>query len=148
MRSDTVIVPQDFGAPMTQQDSPPHQRFGPRGHTVPPWPRPEVDGPGLTVHEQVQSTPEFAQLRGRVRGFAFPVTAAFLLWYLAYVLLASYARDLMATPVFGAVNLGLVIGLLQFVSTFVIAMVTVRHARRRIDPVADRIRVRLEGGGR
>jgi uncharacterized membrane protein (DUF485 family) len=96
----------------------------------------------------VQATPEFAQLRRRVRGFAFPVTAAFLLWYLAYVLLASYARDLMATPLLGAINLGLVIGLLQFVSTFVIAMVSVRHARRRIDPLADRIRDRVEGGGR
>ena len=134
---------------MTQQDSPPQQRFGPRGHTaLPPWQRAAPDGPGLTVHEQVQATPEFVQLRGRVRGFAFPVTAAFLLWYLAYVLLASYARDLMATPLLGAVNLGLVIGLLQFVSTFVIAMVSVRHARRRIDPLADRIRVRVEGGGR
>ncbi len=134
---------------MTQQDSPPQQRFGPRGHiAAPPWQRPEIDGPGLTVHEQVQATPEFAELRQRARGFAFPVAAAFLLWYLAYVLLASYARDLMATPLLGAVNLGLVIGLLQFVSTFVIAMVTVRHARRRIDPLADRIRTGVEGGGR
>ncbi len=134
---------------MIQQDSPPPQRFGPQGHTAPPpWQRPETDGPGLTAHEQVQAPPEFAQLRWRVRAFAFPVTAAFLLWYFAYVLLASYARDLMATPVFGAVNLGLVIGLLQFVSTFVIAMVTVRHARRRIDPLADRIRTGVEGGGR
>jgi uncharacterized membrane protein (DUF485 family) len=132
---------------MIEQDSPPQQWFGPRGHTAPtPWP--EIDGPGLTVHEQVQATPEFAQLRRRVRGFAVPVAAAFLLWYLAYVLLASYARDLMATPLLGAVNLGLVIGLLQFVSTFVIAIVSVRHSRRRIDPLADRIRVRVEGGDR
>lgn len=134
---------------MNQQDSPPQQRFGPRGHTAPPpGQRPEIDGPGLTVHEQVQATPEFVQLRQRARGFAFPVAAAFLLWYLAYVLLASYARDLMATPLLGAVNLGLVIGLLQFVSTFVIAIVSVRHARRRIDPLADRIRVRVESGDR
>jgi uncharacterized membrane protein (DUF485 family) len=133
---------------MTQQYLPPQQRYGPQGYTAPPWPRVEPDGPGQTPHEQVQATAEFVQLRRRVRGFAFPVTAAFLLWYLAYVLLASYARDLMATPLLGAVNLGLVIGLLQFVSTFVIAMISVRHARRRIDPLADRIRVRVEGGGR
>jgi len=131
---------------MTQQDSPPQQRFGPRGHTAPPpWQRPEINAPRGTVHQQVRATPEFAQLRRRTRGFAFPVTVAFLLWYLVYVLLASYARDFMATPVLGAVNLGLVIGLLQFVTTFVIATVSVRHARRRIDPLADQIRVRLEG---
>jgi uncharacterized membrane protein (DUF485 family) len=145
MRSDIVIVPQDFGAPMTEQDSPPQQRFGPRGHTAPPWQRPAINAPKGTVHEQVRATPEFAQLRRRTRGFAFPVTVAFLLWYLVYVLMASYARDFMATPVLGAVNLGLVIGLLQFVTTFVIATVSVRHARRRIDPLADQIRVRLEG---
>ena len=109
-----------------------------------PWRPGAPEGPGRTVSEQVQATPEFAQLRRRVRGFAFPVTAAFLLWYLAFVLLASYARDLMATPLLGAINLGLVIGLLQFVSTFLVAILTVRHARRRIDPLADSIRVRIE----
>ena len=134
---------------MTHQYELPQRPYGTFGHTaLPPCQQAEPVGPGRTVHEQVQATPEFAQLRRRARGFAFPVTATFLLWYLAYVLLASYARDLMATPVLGAVNLGLVIGLLQFVSTFVIALVSVRHARRRIDPLADRIRVRLEGHGR
>jgi len=131
---------------MTQQHSPPHHTHGLRERTSAlAGQRVAPDRPERTIHEQVQATPEFAQLRRRTRGFAFPVTAAFLLWYLVYVLLASYARDFMATPVLGAVNLGLVIGLLQFVTTFVIAMVSVRHARRRIDPLADQIRVRLEG---
>ena len=97
-----------------------------------------------TLHERVQAEPEFATLRRRMRGFTFPAAAGFLLWYLAYVLLASYARDLMATPVLGRINLGLLIGLAQFASTFAITMLYVRFADRRLDPLAAQIRRRIE----
>lgn len=99
-----------------------------------------------TVHEQVQGTPEFVELRKRQRRFVFPLTAAFLLWYLTYVLLACYARDVMAVPVADGINLGLVIGLLQFVSTFAISTAYVVYARRRLDPLAARLRERVESG--
>ena len=68
------------------------------------------------------------------------MTAAFLLWYLAFVLLASYARELMATPVSGVITVGLLVGLAQFVSTFALTAAYVRFARRRIDPLAAQIR--------
>jgi uncharacterized membrane protein (DUF485 family) len=99
-----------------------------------------------TLHERVQTGPEFRALRRRMRGFAFPMAAAFLLWYLAFVLLASYARDLMATPVLGAINLGLVIGLAQFATTFALTAGYVRYARRRLDPLAEQIRAAVEDG--
>jgi uncharacterized membrane protein (DUF485 family) len=73
------------------------------------------------------------------------MSAAFLVWYLAYVLLASYAPELMATKVLGNVNVGLVVGLLQFVSTFAITTAYVRFANRHIDPAAERIRHQIEG---
>jgi uncharacterized membrane protein (DUF485 family) len=104
-----------------------------------------LEWPGPTVHERVQAGAEFAELRRRLRRFVFPATAAFLLWYLAYVLLASYARDLMAKPVLGGINLGMVIGLAQFVSTFVLTAVYVRYAERRLDPLAERLRQTVEG---
>jgi uncharacterized membrane protein (DUF485 family) len=97
------------------------------------------------LHERVQAGPEFRELRKRMRLFAFPMAAAFLLWYLAFVLLASYARELMSTPVLGGINLGLVIGLAQFVSTFALTAGYVRYAERRLDPLAARIRERVEG---
>ncbi len=100
-----------------------------------------------TVHERVRATPEFIELRRRQRRFVFPMTAAFLLWYLTYVLLACFARDLMAVPVADGINVGLVIGLLQFVSTFVISTVYVVYARLRLDPLAERLRVRVESDG-
>jgi uncharacterized membrane protein (DUF485 family) len=98
-----------------------------------------------TIYEQVQGSPEFADLRSRLRRFVFPMSAAFLIWYLVYVLLASYAPEFMATKVAGNINVGLIIGLLQFVSTFVIATVYVRYASRNLDPAAERIRKRIEG---
>jgi len=97
-----------------------------------------------TVYEEVQESAEFAQLRSRLRRFVFPMSAAFLVWYLAYVLLASYARDFMAVKLFGNINVGLVIGLLQFVTTFAITTIYVRYANKHLDPAAERLRRRVE----
>jgi uncharacterized membrane protein (DUF485 family) len=97
-----------------------------------------------TVYEEVQQTPEFQDLRRRLRRFVFPMSVAFLLWYLLYVLLASFAPAFMATKVVGNINVGLVIGLLQFVSTFVITAVYVRYANRHLDPSAERLRAIIE----
>ena len=100
----------------------------------------------LTPEEylEAQRSPEFAELRRRFRRFAFPMTVAFLAWYLLYVLLSTYAHDFMSTPVIGDVNVGLLFGLGQFLTTFVITHVYVAHANRRTDPIADEMRERLE----
>jgi uncharacterized membrane protein (DUF485 family) len=106
---------------------------------------PPTDEERRTPHELMKESPEFVTLRRRLRGFAFPMTALFLLWYVAYVLLASYARELMATPVLGGINLGLVIGLAQFATTFALTAAYVRFARRRLDPLAAQLREQVEG---
>jgi uncharacterized membrane protein (DUF485 family) len=100
----------------------------------------------LTPEEylEAQRSPEFAELRRRFRRFAFPMTVAFLAWYLLYVLLSTYAHEFMATPLLGNVSVGIVFGLLQFVSTFVITHLYVAHANKRTDPIADEMRERLE----
>jgi uncharacterized membrane protein (DUF485 family) len=98
-----------------------------------------------TLHERVQASPEFAELRSRLRRFVFPMSAAFMLWYLAYVLLATYAPGFMGIPVLGTINIGIVVGLLQFATTFAITALYVRHADRRLDPLAESIRTRMEG---
>jgi uncharacterized membrane protein (DUF485 family) len=94
----------------------------------------------------VQRSEEFAGLRKALRGFVFPMTAAFFLWYALYVILSAYARDFMSVRVVGHINVALIFGLLQFVSTFLIAWIYARYAGRRLDPVADRIRVKVENG--
>jgi uncharacterized membrane protein (DUF485 family) len=98
-----------------------------------------------TIYEQVQASPEFVDLRSRLRRFVFPMSAAFLIWYLAYVLLASYAPQFMAIKVLGNINIGLIIGLLQFVTTFAITTIYVRYANKHLDPAAERIRHTIEG---
>jgi uncharacterized membrane protein (DUF485 family) len=103
-------------------------------------------GPPGPDWETVQQSAEFTQLRRRLRGFVFPMTIAFLAWYLLYVLLSDYAHDFMSTKVFGNVNLGLIFGLLQFVSTFAITTAYMRWADREFDPTADALRERIEGG--
>ena len=95
--------------------------------------------------EQVQSTEQFKELRKRHRSFVFPMAVAFLLWYFAYVLLADYAVDFMSTKVWGNINVGLILGLLQFVSTFAITGWYVSYSNRRLDPIAAEIRNEIEG---
>ncbi|WAJ45638.1 DUF485 domain-containing protein [Mycobacterium sp. Aquia_216] len=96
---------------------------------------------------RVQADPEFQELRYRVRRFVFPMTAFFLAWYLAYMLLATYAHAFMAIKVFDNVNLGVVLGFGQFVTTFGITVLYVRFAGRTLDPRAAKIRSDLEGAG-
>ena len=100
----------------------------------------------LTPEEyaQAQASPEFIELKRRFRRFAFPMTVAFLTWYLLYVLLSTYAHGFMATKVFGNVNVGILLGLGQFVTTFLITQLYVRHAGRNTDPISDEMRERLE----
>ncbi len=92
-----------------------------------------------------QQSPEFQELRSKLRRFVFPMTAFFLIWYASYVLLGAFAHDFMATRVFGNVNVGLLLGLGQFVTTFVITGLYVRFANRQLDPRAAAIRSKLEG---
>jgi len=94
----------------------------------------------------VQASPEFQELRSRLRRFVFPMSALFLIWYAVYVILGAFAHDFMAIKVWGDINVGIVVGLGQFVSTFVITFIYVRFANRELDPRAAAIRNELEGG--
>ncbi|MEO3814139.1 DUF485 domain-containing protein [Sphaerisporangium sp. B11E5] len=94
----------------------------------------------------MQASPDFQELRRRYRSWAFPVTIAFLVWYLLYVILSGFARDFMGTKVFGNINVALIFGILQFVSTFLIAWGYSRHAARKLDPLSDKLRADIEGG--
>jgi uncharacterized membrane protein (DUF485 family) len=94
----------------------------------------------------MQASPEFQELRNRLRRFVFPMSAVLLLWYAAYVMLGAFAHDFMATKVWGNINVGILIGLGQFLSTFIITAIYVRWANREFDPRAEAIRSELEGG--
>ena len=92
----------------------------------------------------VENSPEFKELRSRQRNFVFPVLGGCLLWYLAYVLLATWATDFMSIRVFGYVNWGMILGLGQVATTFAVTMWYVGFANRKLDPAANSIREALE----
>ncbi|HET8981660.1 MAG TPA: DUF485 domain-containing protein [Pedococcus sp.] len=97
---------------------------------------------------ELQQTEEFGELRRRFRRFVFPMTALFLAWYFLYVLLAAYAPDFMSQKVYKEINVGLLFGFGQFLSTFVITILYVRWADREFDPRAEALHDRLEEGQR
>jgi len=110
------------------------------GHDTQP-----TDAAASVDFKEVQSTERFQELRKRHRSFVFPMAIAFLLWYFAYVLLADYAVGFMSTKVWGNINVGLILGLLQFVSTFAITGWYVSYSNRKLDPIASEIRQEIEG---
>jgi uncharacterized membrane protein (DUF485 family) len=107
-------------------------------------PHPDLADNGHVDFQAVQSTPQFQELRRTHRSFVFPWTVVFLVWYFLYVILAAYFPEFMSIKLWGNIHLGIVIGLLQFVSTFVITGLYVAFANRRLDPKATAIREELE----
>lgn len=88
------------------------------------------------VYDELHASPEFAELRRRYRAFVFPATIAFLGWYLLYVVLSNWGGDFMDAKVIGNINVALVFGLLQFVTTFGLAWLYSRYSNAKLDPLA------------
>jgi uncharacterized membrane protein (DUF485 family) len=117
---------------------------------APQIPAPQIPAPqsagSVSGYEMVYASREFRTLRRRLGSFVVPVIAMFLGWYFLFVLTAAFAPGFMRMRVFGAVNVGLCFGALQFVSTFVITFAYRRWAQRNLDPMSQRLRHRLEAG--
>lgn len=94
----------------------------------------------------VQRSPEFQHLKRSFVGFIAPLTILFLLWYIVYVILAGWAPGLFAIKVFGEVNVGLLLGLGQVVTTFAITMLYRWWADKKYDPQTAELRAEMERG--
>lgn len=88
------------------------------------------------IYDELVQTDEFKELRRRMRVFIIPATAAFLGWYLLYVLMSNWATGFMNKQVVGNINVALVFGLLQFASTFLIAWQYARYMNNNVDDLA------------
>lgn len=119
--------------------SPEKSFFEPSHGPAPRVDQPATRGPDFVA---IRGYPAFEMLRRKQRMFTFPVSALFMAWYLVFVLLAAYSHDFMSIRVLGAINVGMVLGLAQFVSTVLIMLAYCRYARRQLDPVTDQIRER------
>ena len=88
------------------------------------------------VYDRLHETAEFTELRRRYRGFVFPWTVAFLSWYLLYVVMSNWAHDFMSIQLWGNINVALVFGLLQFLTTFLLAWHYSNFSTAKLDPLA------------
>jgi uncharacterized membrane protein (DUF485 family) len=94
------------------------------------------------VYDTLAETAEFKEVRRRTGMFVIPATAIFLGWYLLYVVMSNWAHDFMSNRVVGHINVALIFGLLQFVSTFLIAWLYARHMNNQVDELAHDLDVR------
>lgn len=103
-----------------------------------------TDTPHDDPYLVVEQSPKFRDLRSRYRRFIFPMGAVFLGWYLLFIYCAGWQREWMGTKVFGAITVGYIFALLQFVTTFLIAFLYTRYADNRIDPEATELKAEVE----
>ncbi|MEJ5927631.1 DUF485 domain-containing protein [Corynebacterium sp. H128] len=101
--------------------------------------------PTAAEFRAMQSSPQFQELRSTFRSFTFPMSIVFFVWFIGYVLVATYMPDLMGKIIFGNVNLGIILGLLQFLTTFLITWIYIKFANKNIEPRAAAIRQAMEG---
>ena len=88
---------------------------------------------------------EFADLKTRFRGFTVPAIILALLWFFAYLVVATVFPEAMALEVGGGFNIGLVLGIAQFVTTFMITWMYVKFANKNLEPRQSAIREKMEG---
>ncbi|MFB9311477.1 DUF485 domain-containing protein [Nocardioides plantarum] len=96
------------------------------------------------IYETLHASDDFAELRRRYRGFAIPATVGFLAWFLLYVVLSNWATGFMSHRLFGNINVALVFGLLQFLTTFGIAYLYSRYSIAKLDPLSEKLEARFE----
>lgn len=92
------------------------------------------------MYLEVHRSAAFREVRSRYRRFVVPAVAGFFAWYVGYVVTATTAPGLMGRPVAGAVNVAMLAGLGQFLTTFLLTWAYVRHARLRRDRAALELR--------
>ena len=100
--------------------------------------------------EEVERSAEFQALVRSRRSFVVPATAFFLAWCSLYVLLAAYARDLMATQLVPGLTVGFALALSQVLMTWVITFLYLRKSDRELAPLERRAAERAgrpPGGG-
>jgi uncharacterized membrane protein (DUF485 family) len=96
--------------------------------------------------ERIERSPEFQELVRKRRSFVVPATIFFLAYYMAFILLAGYAKDFMASSVYEGLTVGYCLALTQFVMVFTLGIMYLRKADRDYDPLAARVVEMAEKG--
>jgi uncharacterized membrane protein (DUF485 family) len=89
--------------------------------------------------QAIEASDEFQELVAKRRSFVLPATIFFLVYYMAFILLAGYAEDFMASSVYEGLTVGYCLALTQFVMVFALGLMYLRRADRDYDPLAERV---------
>lgn len=100
------------------------------GEPKPPHERTALEERDFANWEELAASSGFKELIRAKRRFILPATIFFVVYYFALPVLVGYARPLMETRVFGAVNLAYLFALSQFFVAWIIAALYVRAAGR------------------
>lgn len=92
---------------------------------------------------RVRSDAVFAALERKRNGLSWRLTIATLAVYFGLLSLAFFAPHLLATPVFGVISLGILLGLLVIASAVVFAALYVWRANTEFDAMAASVRRNL-----
>ena len=95
--------------------------------------------------ERIEHSPEFQELVHKRRSFVVPATVCFLAYYMAFILLAGYAKDFMASSVYEGLTVGYCLALTQFVMVFTLGIMYLRRSAREYDPLSAKV---VDGTGR
>src|SRR5215207_9067483 len=93
----------------------------------------------MTDWERIERSDEFQELVKRRRSFVVPATIFFLVYYMAFIIIAGYAPDFMGESVYQGLTVGYCYALTQFVMVFVLGIWYLRKAEREFDPLADAV---------
>ena len=98
------------------------------GQPKPTHERTAEEEAGVINWQALAASEKFRHLLRAKRRFIVPAMVFFIIYYFALPVLVGYARPLMETRVFGAVNLAYLFALSQFFMAWVIAALYVRAA--------------------
>jgi len=76
-----------------------------------------------------------------------PMTIIFMVGYIGLTVLAGFAKDLMGTKIIGSFNVGFLLIALNYVLSWVLAIVYGRIAADKFDPLAARAAAEISGRG-
>ena len=79
--------------------------------------------------------------------YLVPMTIIFMVGYIGLTVLAAFGKSIMAIKVIGAFNVGYLLIALNYVLSWVLAIVYVRIANNVFDPLAAKAAVDITGTG-
>ncbi|MFD7816044.1 DUF485 domain-containing protein [Streptomyces sp. NPDC059785] len=138
-------MPDAFSSPDHRPPRPHHHDTSP-AHATYPWqpPPPEPPGPRLPHRRPLGRHSDLRVLRGAYRRQRRVAAFTALGYFTAFLLLSAFAPSVMTRRVPGGLPAGLLLGLLQIPVTCLAIWLYEYTARRRVDPLADRIRRQAE----